>query len=138
MFVLSRRAVIVASGIVGLGFAVGTTGIAFARPVLASRFHAHLERSEPTANDTLAAAPRVLKLWFSEKIELKTSNVKLEGAAGAVALGDLMREDTKDAPVTAAVTKVLPAGSYTVRWTAGGSDGHPTKGTYSFILKGVK
>ena len=136
----TRRPIALLSGIVAFLAAAGVVfTFASAGALPAARFHAHLEKSEPAANDTLGTSPHALKLWFSEKIELKTSSVKLEGASGPVALGDLVRDDVKEnAPVTSVVTKTLAVGRYTVSWTAGGKDGHPAKGTYTFVIKGAK
>ena len=134
------KSIALLSGCVAIAAAAGVVfTFASAGALPAVRFHAHLDKSEPAANDTLATSPHALKLWFSEKIELKTSRVQLEGGSGPVALGDLVRDDAKEnAPVTSVVTKALVAGRYTVSWTAGGKDGHPAKGTYRFVIKGAK
>jgi len=105
----------------------------------AARFHSKLVKSEPAANDTLTAAPKALKLWFNEKVELRLTTVKLTGAGGAVKLGAVTRDErVKDAPVVAPIPTELAAGSYTVAWSVAGDDGHPTKGTFAFVVKTAK
>src|SRR5947199_7014244 len=78
--------------------------------------HAHLVKSQPAANDTLVAAPPAVRLWFSEKVELPITKVKLsDGRGAAVALGALTRQDTcEQAPIVAPLGKPLAPGSYVV------------------------
>ena len=101
--------------------------------------HTHLVKSEPAANDTFASAPRVVRLWFSEKVELAVTSVKLSNAAGAtLVLGPLVRPDTGEfAPIVTNVAKPLAAGTYTVTWSTAAKDGHPAKGTYPFVVRVV-
>jgi methionine-rich copper-binding protein CopC len=102
----------------------------------AVRRHVHLEKSAPAANDTLAASPKSIRLWFSEPVELAVTTAKLANASGAAfALGPVARDTAKDAPVTATITKPLPAGSYVVTWSTAATDGHPAKGTFAFVVK---
>jgi methionine-rich copper-binding protein CopC len=102
-------------------------------------FHTKLLKSAPAANDTLTAAPTAISLWFNEKVELKVTTVKLAGPAGAVKLAAATRDDkVKDAPVVAAITTPLAAGSYTASWSVAGDDGHPVKGSFAFVVKGGK
>ena len=100
--------------------------------------HTHLIKSEPAANDTLATAPRALRLWFTERVELAVTTVKLTGAAGAaIALAPLARPDTGErAPIVAALTRSLAPGSYVVNWSTAAKDGHPARGSYPFVVRG--
>jgi hypothetical protein len=99
--------------------------------------HTHLTKSEPAGNDTLANSPRMVKLWFSEQVELAVTTVKLADAAGApVALDPVARPDTGEAsPVVTAINKQLAPGGYVVTWSTAAKDGHPANGTFSFIVK---
>lgn len=101
------------------------------------RRHTALTRSEPAANDTLAAAPTAIKLWFSDKVELKVTTVKLKHAGGtALALGAPTRSATDEkAPVVLTITAKLTPGSYTVSWSVAAKDGHPAKGSFGFVVK---
>jgi methionine-rich copper-binding protein CopC len=99
-------------------------------------FHTKLIKSEPAANDTLDTAPRKLILWFSERIELKVSSVKLTGAKGKVIpLGALAHAGAADSSVVVPVTAVLAAGSYSIMWRTASDDGHPVTGTFSFVVR---
>lgn len=91
-----------------------TTVAAAASPSTVRRLlHTHLTKSEPSANDTLAVAPRALRLWFSEKVELPVTTVKLTDAAGAaIEVAPLARPDTgEQAPIVAALSKSVTPGS---------------------------
>jgi methionine-rich copper-binding protein CopC len=123
-----------------LGAAAPTAGAdsALAPDATAAR-HAHLVKSEPTANDTLAAAPKALKLWFSEKVELGVTTLKLTDAAGtALPLGKPWSEAADEAPVVAAISAALAPGSYKVAWKAAAKDGHPASGMIAFVVKGTR
>ncbi|MBM4193197.1 MAG: copper resistance protein CopC [Gemmatimonadetes bacterium] len=109
---------------------------AFGGGVTATARHTELKKSSPKANDTLTVAPKELQFWFSQKIELPTSSVRLSGPGGAVvATGALHGQATADAPVVAAVTGAMAPGAYTIAWVAGSKDGHAVKGTIAFVLK---
>ncbi len=104
-------------------------------PAARSAAHLHLVRSEPSANDTVAAAPAALKFWFSERPELAVTSVKLTTAAGAaVALAPLAADTGKTAPVVASVRGKVAAGTYDVAWRTTATDGHPSSGHFAFVV----
>jgi methionine-rich copper-binding protein CopC len=110
--------------------------LAFAPDSYAARRHVHLKKSSPAENEALAASPKTISLWFSEKVDLKVTSVKLADAKGvAASLGALKRDTTAEAPVVAEVTKPLAPGSYTINWSVAGEDGHPQKGAVKFTVK---
>jgi methionine-rich copper-binding protein CopC len=108
--------------------------------VVVQRRHTHLIKSEPAGDDTLATSPRAIRLWFSEQVELPVTTVKLAGAGGArVALATLARPDTGEAaPVSAMLKAPLSAGSYVVTWSTAAKDGHPSNGTFNFVVKAAR
>jgi methionine-rich copper-binding protein CopC len=102
----------------------------------AARRHVHLKKSTPAENEVLASAPKTISLWFSEKVDLKMTTLKLADAKGVAAtLGTLKSDTTADAPVVADVAKPIGPGSYTLSWSVAGADGHPQKGTVKFTVK---
>lgn len=105
-----------------------------------ARRHTHLEKSEPAANDTLGRSPTAIRLWFSEKVELAVTTVKLTNGAGApVALAPLARPDTGEkAPVVTALLKPVPPGNYVVTWVTAAKDGHPSNGTIAFNVRAAR
>ena len=118
--------------IAALLFAGGT---AFARAP--ERFHAHLVRAEPAVNDTIATTPRSVRLWFSEPLELGLSRVKIMRVGGdTVKTGGLRHEGSET--TTASLDFAAPAtapGTYVVTYHVVARDGHPTTGSYNFVLK---
>ena len=46
--------------------------------------HARLRKSDPSANARIAAAPTVIRLWFTEAPELSLTTVTLTGADGVI------------------------------------------------------
>jgi methionine-rich copper-binding protein CopC len=122
--------------VVGCALAV-TAAAGSGNSTLRGALHTHLIKSEPAANDTLIAIPRALRLWFSEKVELPVTRVKLTDAAGAaIELAPLARPDTGEhAPIVATLRKPLPPGTYLVTWSTAAKDGHPAKGSYPFVMR---
>lgn len=116
----------------------GIVTLMAAAPARETFWHTHLVKSDPAAHDTLAKAPRVIRLWFSERVDLPVTTVKLESATGtSIGLSPLARPDTGEtAPIYITVgPATLPAGSYTVNWSTAGKDGHPAKGSFGFVIK---
>lgn len=94
--------------------------------------HIRLLASNPAADSHVAAAPRELRLTFSEKAELRVSRVRLLGPDGkAVTLAALTSADS-GRTVVAAVSAPVAPGTYTVEWQIAGRDGHPMRGRFSF------
>ena len=97
--------------------------------------HAGLVESTP-AKDATVAAPKTIKLTFSEKIDPASSGIQLS-------MGDGMGVSTAAASVsadgktlTARTTSPFMAGKWTLSWHAlSADDGHGTQGSYSFTIK---
>ncbi len=106
------------------------------RSAEASHFHLTLKRAEPAANDTVAASPSSIKLWFTESVTSSTVAVRLTDANDAVVkLGDVTVESAPLSPAVVPVTGTLAAGTYTVAWRAMADDGHPSNGKFSFTVR---
>src|SRR5438105_3633206 len=45
-------------------------------------FHAHLKKSLPAVNDTVATPPRSIRLWFTEKPEIALTHLTVSDASG--------------------------------------------------------
>ena len=96
--------------------------------------HAHLERSSPSAKAQLSAAPKSIRLWFSEKPQVAFTRVQLLGGDGTeVPLGPVTAGD--EMSVSVDVRGPVAAGDYTVVWQTGAADGHPSRGRFSFSVK---
>lgn len=103
------------------------------------RFHAHLVRADPAVNDTIATTPKSVRLWFSEPVELSLSRVRVVRVGGdTVKTGGLRHEGTTAS--TASLDFSSPAttpGTYVVTYHIVARDGHPTTGSYNFVLRGA-
>ncbi len=109
--------------------------LAFLAPVGSASAHANLARSEPVAGSPNPVPPTEIRLFFTEALELKYSEIKVydptrqeysQGAAQAVP-GDPLA-------MTVAV-RPLPEGFYTVVWRANSAvDGHTTAGSFAFAV----
>ncbi len=99
--------------------------------------HTRLLRSIPLADSATSASPATVQLWFSEKIELGLSRVRIVGADGkSVSIAPLTQDATKaGAPVVGRVPAPLADGKYTLHWTAASGDGHAVKGSFGFAIK---
>jgi len=110
--------------------------------VSASMLHLKLSRSEPAANAVLTAAPRQVKLWFTQKPELTVTSIKVTSGSGATsverALVPLARADGADAPISAPVGAPLAAGRYQIVWRTMARDGHVLKGVIPFDVRGAR
>jgi methionine-rich copper-binding protein CopC len=95
--------------------------------------HAHLVSATPAANAAVAA-PKILSLTFSEKLEPKFSGVDLMTANGkpVAVKSSVAAKDRKT--ITAALSAPLAAGSYMVMWHVVSADGHKMKGDFSFTV----
>jgi len=97
--------------------------------------HARLKRSEPAAGSSVASAPRVLRFWFSERPELSLTVLSLKDASGrSVGLNRAEYDGSDPLAITAGVSDTLAPGRYTVSWLTAASDGHPTHGTFTFVV----
>lgn len=92
--------------------------------------HAHLVSSAPAASAAVAA-PKALHLEFSEKLEPKFSKAELSKAGAPVAASSVAKGKAIDLSPKAALT----AGAYNVVWAVVSTDGHKSKGDYSFTVK---
>lgn len=96
--------------------------------------HAHLLKSSPAADATVAA-PAALELSFSEKLEPKFSAVELMTAKGD-GIEVTSAVDAKDGKSIKAAPKApLKPGAYMVMWRVVSADGHKMKGDYNFTVK---
>ncbi|HMA03801.1 MAG: copper resistance protein CopC [Gemmatimonas sp.] len=123
------------AGVTAFAPASAITGARAAR----TAFHARLVRAEPAVNDTIAATPRAVRLWFSEPVELGLSRIRVVRVGGDTVKTSVLRHEG-DAATTAALDLATPPsapGTYVVMYRVVSRDGHPTSGSYNFVLKGA-
>ena len=100
-----------------------------------AKAHAHLKRSEPAAGSKVASSPQLIRLWFSERPELSMTFISLKDANGKeVGLAGPEKDPADPFAVSVRVVQPLLPGRYTVTWRTAASDGHPSHGTFSFVV----
>jgi len=108
----------------------GASAVLAAGPVWA---HAHLVSSNPAANATVAAAPKVITLTFSEKVAPAFSKFEVtmpEHGGMKVAIKTAVSADGKSIVGTPAAA--LAKGAYKIAWTVASADGHRMNGEVAF------
>jgi methionine-rich copper-binding protein CopC len=97
--------------------------------------HARLITGAPKAGATVAA-PKQLRLTYSESLDLSGSSLKVSDAKGAaVPTGALALDPKNHRVVVAPFSAPLAAGAYKVSWTMKTEDGHTTNGDFGFKVK---
>lgn len=97
--------------------------------------HAHLKQQSPQEN-TVAAAPEVITLSFSEGIEPAFSGVAVTDAQQQkIKTGAVKRDEKDNARLIVPLEQPLATGTYTVDWHVVSVDGHKTRGSYRFSVK---
>lgn len=109
-----------------LTLALVTTAPAFA--------HALLRHANPAVGSTVAHAPPVLSLTYSEFVEPAFCRVTVSNAAGMSEAAGPLHADQQDARRLLLPLKPLPAGVYTVTWHATSTDTHRTQGRFRFTV----
>ncbi len=113
--------------LVAATLAVAVAGQAFA--------HARLILGSPKAGATVAA-PKELKLQYSETIVPDASMVAVTGPGGAAVATGKLALDAKDKRVVHVPFAAAPApGAYKVSWKMKTPDGHTTDGDFAFTVK---
>ena len=97
--------------------------------------HAHLLQSAPAAGMVVTAAPGVLRLDFSEGLQLGFTGVTVRGPDRAiVSTGHARLAPRDDKELLVPLPLALIRGRYTVQWRALSIDGHTTRGSYGFSV----
>lgn len=96
--------------------------------------HNRLTRSDPAADSTVAA-PREIRLWFSEQPVARLSSIVLQASdSSRVALGSV-RATEDPLAITAPVEGIVRAGRYAVTWRTSSADGHVVRGRFTFTIR---
>jgi len=94
--------------------------------------HASLDRAEPRVGNTVAAAPREVTLWFTQKLEPAFSTITVTNSTG-------QRVDTGKPRVNgnqmAVSLRSGGAGTYRVNWRVLSVDSHVTEGEFFFRIE---
>lgn len=111
-----------------------TAGLLLTVPVAAFAFHNRLAKSLPAA-DSAEAAPKEIRLWFTEQVDPKLSSISLlRSDSSKVEIGKAGGTDDAKS-IAAPVPTTLAPGGYIVVWRTAGDDGHAVRGKYPFTVK---
>lgn len=100
------------------------------RPALA---HAALVRSYPAANATVSGSDLNLQLVYNSRIDASRSTVLLVGPGGQSRKLSFASQNSPQT-LSAKLTKLTP-GVYKLNWQVLSSDGHVTRGEFSFRVQ---
>ena len=101
--------------------------------VAAVAAHMAVRKTMPEDGAVLSESPQRIRIWFTQSPDPAISRLILEGADGAIGIGDTEVRD--DRSLTAALPSKLEAGVYTVRWRTAGDDGHTQRGDFAFTVR---
>ena len=101
----------------------------------AAMAHAFLDHAEPPVGATVAAAPPVLRLYFSEPIEPLFSGATLASADGNPVTTGAASADPQSRAVLVLPLPPLAPGRYRVSWHIVSVDSHRTQGSYEFEVR---
>jgi methionine-rich copper-binding protein CopC len=98
----------------------------------AAHAHAFLDHADPRVGNTVKGSPRTVSLWFTQNLESTFSGVEvLDSNGGRMNAGNAV-VDTNDRKLLRVPVKVLPVGTYTVKWHVLSVDTHTTEGNFTF------
>jgi methionine-rich copper-binding protein CopC len=98
--------------------------------------HLRLVKAEPAADTTVTAAPREIRLFFSQEPEIRATKVTVTDAASTEVTVATAKADAKDGKIVIAlITGAVAPGNYTVTWRTMAKDGHAVNGTFHFTLR---
>jgi len=102
--------------------------------VSAARAHAFVDHADPLVGSTVKTSPTEVKIFFTEKLILPFSDLKILDSTGQ----EVDRKDKHLDPSNGAVLIVsvptLKPGKYTVSWRATSVDTHVTHGAFTFTV----
>jgi putative copper export protein/methionine-rich copper-binding protein CopC len=111
---------------------VACGALVYPQPLLA---HGRLLGSSPAAGSKLTAAPKTVRLDFSESAELSFTRIVIVTASGdTIHLATLSHAPETNRSVIAQVPVDLPAGEFRILWRMSAADGHPTHGQFAFSI----
>lgn len=95
--------------------------------------HAHLEAAVPADGSTVSTVSDIT-VTFSEGVDLAFTGITLKGPGDATVKTGTAHAAGNDQTVAVPVTGPLKPGHYTVEWHALSTDGHKSKGQFSFTV----
>ena len=102
--------------------------------ITAADAHAFLEQAIPPVGGAVPAAPKEIRLTFSEGVELRFSGIELATSDGrTIAIGPVATSPGDNKQVVVVVPPLGP-GRYRIKWHVVSVDTHRTEGEYTFTV----
>lgn len=99
----------------------------------AANAHPRLQTSNPAAGATLKAAPKDIRMSFSEELVPNFTGLELKNAGGkSIPTGKATLVPGDNKKIVVPIGARLTAGTYNVAWHAVSADTHRVSGSYSF------
>ena len=111
------------AGAIAVGAAVALAGAAV---------HAHLVSSSPEDGEALSESPALIRLVFSEPVEVGLSHIIVWSARDSLEIR--VRADSTDAQTLIGDLPHLAPAEYQVDWRVVSADGHPVAGVFRFTV----
>ena len=97
--------------------------------------HAFLDRAEPRVGSVVPAAPKEVKIWFTQEPEHAFSSIQVFDANGKQIDKADTRTDPNDDKVLIVSLPDVGPGTYRVVWHVLSIDAHRTQGEFKFTVK---
>lgn len=98
--------------------------------------HLSLEASAPKEDETLAASPETVTLWFTQAPQMAGTSVRLVPEGGRpLELEPATARANDSTVVVLDVSETLTDGDYRVMWRAMAQDGHTIRGDFGFSVR---
>ena len=118
-------------GLAVVAFAITTLGALGGPFAVAAGAHADVVDTSPSAGAVLARSPGSVRIWFTERVDVRLGGMTLyDGRGGRVATGRLRQPSPER--LVLPVRDALPDGTYIVTWNAVTEDTHSIRGTWTF------
>jgi hypothetical protein len=102
--------------------------------VSAASAHAFLDHADPRVGSTVKGSPTEVKIWYTERLILPFSDIKVLDASGNPVAVSNKHLDPSNAQLLVVSVPTLPPGKYTVSWRVTAVDTHVTHGTFEFTV----
>jgi methionine-rich copper-binding protein CopC len=98
--------------------------------------HAFLDNAIPKVGSVVTAAPKDIRIQFTQPVEAAFSHITLFTRDGQmVAVSQATTDPSDQTELTATITSTLAPGPYEVRWDVVSVDTHRTKGHFPFTYQ---
>ena len=94
--------------------------------------HAFLDHAVPAVGGKVKTPPAEVRIWFTEKLELAFSSIKVVDATGKEVDRKDLRAEAGNASILHVSLLPVPPGTYKVTWKATSVDTHVTRGDFTF------